>query len=43
MIQALFSGLIAGQMGEASLSSGVKHSCVLLIITLVTFNFVLVV
>jgi len=43
VIQALFSGLIAGQMGEASLSSGVKHSCVLLIITLVTFNFVLVV
>lgn len=43
LVQALFSGLIAGQMGEASLSSGVKHSCVLLIITLVTFNFVLVV
>ena len=42
LIQALFSGLIAGQMGESSLAAGVKHSCVLLIISLVTFNFVLV-
>jgi Archaeal flagella assembly protein J len=43
LVQALFSGLIAGQMGEASVASGVKHSCVLLIITLVVFNFVLAV
>ena len=43
LLQALFSGLIAGQMGEASLSAGVKHSCILLIIALVTFNFILVV
>ncbi|MFA5236243.1 MAG: type II secretion system F family protein [Methanoregula sp.] len=43
LVQALFSGLIAGQMGESSLSSGVKHSCILLIIALVTFNFILVV
>jgi len=42
LIQALFSGLIAGQMGESSLSAGVKHSCVLLIIALVAFNFILV-
>ncbi|MGB7789376.1 type II secretion system F family protein [Methanoregula sp.] len=42
LIQALFSGLIAGQMGESSLAAGVKHSCVLLIISLVAFNFVLV-
>lgn len=42
LIQALFSGLIAGQMGESSVSAGVKHSCVLLVIALVTFNFVLV-
>ena len=39
LIQALFSGLIAGQMGEASLAAGVKHSCVLLIIALVVFTF----
>lgn len=43
LVQALFSGLIAGQMGESSISAGVKHSCVLLIITLVAFNFVFVV
>jgi len=42
LIQALFSGLIAGQMGESSLAAGVKHSCVLLTISLVAFNFVLV-
>jgi flagellar protein FlaJ len=42
LIQALFSGLIAGQMGESTIAAGVKHSCVLLVISLVAFNFVLV-
>ena len=42
LIQALFSGLIAGQMGESSLAAGVKHACVLLVISLVAFNFILV-
>ncbi len=42
LVQAVFSGLIAGQMGESSLAAGVKHSCVLLIIALVAFNFVLI-
>jgi|WetSurMetagenome_2_1015567.scaffolds.fasta_scaffold00379_25 archaeal flagellar protein FlaJ len=42
LVQAIFSGLIAGQMGESSLAAGVKHSCILLIIALVTFNFVFV-
>jgi archaeal flagellar protein FlaJ len=42
LIQALFSGLIAGQMGESSVAAGVKHSCILLVISLVTFNFILV-
>jgi len=42
LVQALFSGLIAGQMGESSVSAGVKHSCVLMLIALVAFNFVLV-
>ena len=41
LVQAIFSGLIAGQLGESSLSAGVKHSCVLLIIALVTFNFII--
>ena len=43
LVQALFSGLIAGQMGESSLAAGVKHSCILLIISLVTFNFIIAV
>jgi flagellar protein FlaJ len=43
LVQAIFSGLIAGQMGESSLAAGVKHSCVLLIIALVAFNFILIV
>jgi len=42
LVQALFSGLIAGQMGESALASGVKHACILLIISLITFNFILV-
>jgi len=41
LIQAFFSGLIAGQMGESSLSAGVKHSCILLIISVVVFNFII--
>jgi archaeal flagellar protein FlaJ len=43
LMQAIFSGLIAGQMGESSIAAGVKHSCVLLVIALVAFNFVLVI
>jgi flagellar protein FlaJ len=42
LIQAIFSGLVAGLMGESSISAGVKHSCILLVIALVTFNFILV-
>jgi archaeal flagellar protein FlaJ len=42
LIQALFSGLIAGQMGESALAAGVKHSCILLIIAIVAFNFILI-
>jgi flagellar protein FlaJ len=41
VLQALMSGLIAGQMGEGSLKAGVKHSCIMLIIALVIFNLVL--
>jgi flagellar protein FlaJ len=42
LVQAFFSGLIAGQMGESSLAAGVKHACVLLIISLLVFNVILV-
>jgi flagellar protein FlaJ len=38
LIQAVFSGLLAGHMGEGSLTAGVKHVCILLIIALVAFN-----
>jgi flagellar protein FlaJ len=41
LVQAIFSGLIAGQMGEGTLGAGVKHACVLLILAIVTFNFIL--
>jgi flagellar protein FlaJ len=41
LVQAIFSGLIAGQMGEGTLGAGVKHACVLLLLAIVTFNFVL--
>jgi flagellar protein FlaJ len=38
LIQAVFSGLLAGMMGEGSLTAGVKHVCILLLIALVAFN-----
>jgi archaeal flagellar protein FlaJ len=38
LIQAFFSGIIAGQMGEASLSAGLKHAAIMLIIALIIFN-----
>ena len=41
LVQALFSGLIAGQMGEASIRAGVKHAAVMLIIALVVFTVVI--
>jgi len=37
LIQAFFSGLVAGQMGEASLIAGVKHAVVMIIIAVVAF------
>jgi flagellar protein FlaJ len=39
LVQALFSGLIAGQMGESSLKAGVKHASIMLILTLIAFNY----
>ena len=41
LIQAFFSGLIAGQMGEGSVRAGVKHAAVMLIIALVVFTVVI--
>ncbi|MCQ8894170.1 MAG: type II secretion system F family protein [Methanolinea sp.] len=41
VLQAVMSGLIAGQMGEGSLKAGLKHSCLMLAIALVIFNLIL--
>ena len=41
LMQAIFSGMIAGQMGEGSVAAGVKHACVLLLISIITFNFII--
>jgi archaeal flagellar protein FlaJ len=41
LIQAVFSGLLAGHMGEGSLTAGVKHVCILLLIALIAFNTVI--
>lgn len=38
LVQAIFSGIIAGQMGEGMIKSGVKHVAVMLIIALILFN-----
>jgi len=41
LVQAFFSGIIAGQMGEASLSAGLKHAAIMLIISVVIFNLLI--
>jgi len=38
-IVAFFGGLIAGQMGEDDATNGLKHSVIMMIITLATFTF----
>ena len=40
IFQGFFSGLIAGQMGESSVLSGIKHACIMLLIALIAFNTV---
>ncbi len=39
LLQAFFSGLVAGQMGEGRFVAGLKYSAVMLIIAWVTFRF----
>lgn len=41
LIQAFFSGLIAGQMGKSSIKAGVKHAAIMLIVALVAFAVLL--
>lgn len=38
VFQGLFAGIVAGVMGEGSLSSGVKHSLIMLALAYVLFN-----
>ncbi len=38
-IVAFFGGLIAGQMGEDDATNGLKHSVIMMVITLATFTF----
>jgi flagellar protein FlaJ len=38
LVQAFFSGLIAGKMGEGSVRAGVKHAAVMLVVALIAFN-----
>jgi flagellar protein FlaJ len=40
VIMGFVSGLIAGQMGESSVKSGVKHACIMILIALIAFNTV---
>jgi flagellar protein FlaJ len=39
MLQGFFSGLVAGQMGEARFVSGLKYSAMMLLIAWITFRF----
>jgi archaeal flagellar protein FlaJ len=39
MLQGFFSGMVAGQMGEARFVAGLKYSAIMLIIAWVTFRF----
>jgi archaeal flagellar protein FlaJ len=39
MLQGLFSGMVAGQMGEGRFVAGLKYSAIMLIISWVTFRF----
>ncbi|SFM58585.1 type II secretion system F family protein [Methanolobus profundi] len=41
VIQGFMSGLVAGQMGEGSVSQGLKHSIILTLIAWVVFTFVI--
>jgi len=38
IVESVFGGLIAGKMGQKSLSAGLLHSVILLVVTLVFFN-----
>ncbi len=39
LVQAIFSGLIAGLMGESAVKAGIKHAAILIIVAMIAFNF----
>lgn len=41
MIQGIFSGLVAGQMGEGRVTAGLKYSAIMLLIAWVIFRFMI--
>lgn len=41
MIQGIFSGLVAGQMGEGRVTAGLKYSTIMLLIAWVIFRFMI--
>ncbi|MCK4327744.1 MAG: type II secretion system F family protein [Candidatus Diapherotrites archaeon] len=40
ILEALFAGLISGEMGEGKVTAGIKHSVILVLITLLAFQLV---
>jgi flagellar protein FlaJ len=40
LVQGVFSGLIAGQLGEGSVTDGLKHATLLVFVTYVVFQFI---
>jgi flagellar protein FlaJ len=41
MIQGIFSGLVAGQMGEGRVTAGLKYSAIMLLISWIIFRFMI--
>jgi flagellar protein FlaJ len=41
LIQGLFGGLVAGKMGEGSISAGLKHSLIMMLLSFVALKFFL--
>jgi flagellar protein FlaJ len=41
IVQSIFSGLVAGQIGENSMTAGIKHSLIMVSITMGTFFFLI--
>jgi flagellar protein FlaJ len=40
MVEAFFSGIISGQMGEGKITAGIKHAVVLVLVSLLAFQLV---